>query len=469
MTYSPRSPPGFQSHVRHSWSHYGPILLLHHRPKVSMAYSPFLLVPLTASLGTVLLILYRLLANYNAARRTGLPIIVLPVDCGNPLWLILDRKIAQWVRRLPVGSGTFTRFNWRGWEIWDRYHAHQELGDAIFFVTPGKNYLQLCDAEAVSDIFQRRANFLRPPESTGKIIVPLTYVRLAETHPRLSEMLNIFGPNVGTVSSPLPFGDRMAYTTDGRNAVAKTSKNHSFLLQRAGQSACLDGKHHSVRWPDPPLVFEILHHQRGCRYVHCIASCHVRRHLWEILLFSGSPWGGPNHHREFFDLRRSSEDDPWSLHSTGRAREDEPEHTVAAKKFSGALPSHPRFPRSYDPGLRGRKESDDAQRKAGEQPDDLPRACIAGRRRPERKDHWIPSGGSDRARGVRQRLRVQFRWAWCNRQFPCDRDLFVGDSTRRPGLDRGGDQHNSHWSWIQGLVLRSCLPAPPALLSSCSK
>ncbi|KAI4096037.1 MAG: hypothetical protein LQ344_001271 [Seirophora lacunosa] len=132
-----------------------------------MAYSPFLLVPLTASLGTVLLILYRLLVNYNAARRTGLPIIVLPVDCGNPLWLILDRKIAQWVRRLPVGSGTFTRFNWRGWEIWDRYHAHQELGDAFLFVTPGKNYLQLCDAEAVSDIFQRRADFLRPPESTA--------------------------------------------------------------------------------------------------------------------------------------------------------------------------------------------------------------------------------------------------------------------------------------------------------------
>lgn len=200
-----------------------------------MAYSPFLLVPLTASLGTVLLILYRLLVNYNAARRTGLPIIVLPVDCGNPLWLILDRKIAQWVRRLPVGSGTFTRFNWRGWEIWDRYHAHQELGDAFLFVTPGKNYLQLCDAEAVSDIFQRRADFLRPPESTGKIIVPtLIHVRLAETHPRLIEMLNIFGPNVGTVSSPPLFGDRMAYKTDGRNAMAKTSKNHSFLLQRAG-------------------------------------------------------------------------------------------------------------------------------------------------------------------------------------------------------------------------------------------
>ncbi|KAL8974704.1 MAG: hypothetical protein Q9197_001073 [Variospora fuerteventurae] len=149
-----------------------------------MIYSLLLLVPLVASLGTALFILYRLLVNYNAARKTGLPIIVLPVDCGNPLWLIVDRKIAQWIRRIPIGSGTFTRFNWRGWEIWDRYKAHQQLGDGILFVTPGKNYLQLCDAEAVSEIFQRRADFLRPPEATGKILVPIqAQTQLGQTHP----------------------------------------------------------------------------------------------------------------------------------------------------------------------------------------------------------------------------------------------------------------------------------------------
>lgn len=74
----------------------------------------------------------------------------------------------KWARHIPFGSGTFTRFNWRGWEIQDRYRAHQELGDAIIFVTPGKNYLQLCDAEAISEIFHRRIDFPRPPESTGK-------------------------------------------------------------------------------------------------------------------------------------------------------------------------------------------------------------------------------------------------------------------------------------------------------------
>ena len=147
-----------------------PLIFPHPRHKLLMPYPAFVLVALALSLGTVLYVLYGLLVNYNEARKTGLPLIVLPFDSGHPLWLIIDRKIVQLVRRIPFCSGTFTRFNWRGWEIWDRYRAHQQLGDAIFFVTPGKNYLQLCDAEAVSEIFQRRADFVRPPEATGKAL-----------------------------------------------------------------------------------------------------------------------------------------------------------------------------------------------------------------------------------------------------------------------------------------------------------
>lgn len=108
-------------------------------------------------------------------------------------------------RRIPFRSGTFTRFNWRGWEIVDRYRAHQQLGDAILFMTPGKHYLQLCNADAVSDIFQRRADFLRPPESAGKV---LAHTQLMDTHEGRLEILNIFGPNFGTVSSPPSLSNR---------------------------------------------------------------------------------------------------------------------------------------------------------------------------------------------------------------------------------------------------------------------
>lgn len=134
---------------------------------------PLFVVLITLSLGTLLYNSSKLLVNYIAARKTGLPLIVLPFDCGTPLWMAIDRKVVQLARRIPFGSGTFTRFNWRGFEIRDRYKAHQELGDGIVFVTPGKNYLQLCNAEAISDIFQRRANFVRPLEATGTVVTYL--------------------------------------------------------------------------------------------------------------------------------------------------------------------------------------------------------------------------------------------------------------------------------------------------------
>lgn len=36
-----------------------------------------------------------------------------------------------------------------------------------FSWTPGKNWLQVCDAEALHDIFHRRGDFIRPVEMLG--------------------------------------------------------------------------------------------------------------------------------------------------------------------------------------------------------------------------------------------------------------------------------------------------------------
>lgn len=47
-----------------------------------MSSPPSVLLPLALLLGTVLYVLYGLLVNYNAARKTGLPLVVLPFDCG---------------------------------------------------------------------------------------------------------------------------------------------------------------------------------------------------------------------------------------------------------------------------------------------------------------------------------------------------------------------------------------------------
>ncbi|KAI1130116.1 cytochrome P450 [Nemania abortiva] len=117
--------------------------------------------------------------NYQSARKLGIPLRILPISHGNPFWMIVDKRIVQFARRLPFGDNSFTRYNWRGWEVNDRCRSHLEMGDVYMQVTPGKNWLYLCDPDSLIDVFRRRTDFPRPLE--------------------IYELLNIFGPNLSTV------------------------------------------------------------------------------------------------------------------------------------------------------------------------------------------------------------------------------------------------------------------------------
>ncbi|KAI0185532.1 putative cytochrome P450 [Xylaria flabelliformis] len=125
----------------------------------------------------------RLAQNYFAARRIGLPIRVIPISHTNPFWMLVDRRILSVIKRIPfIGSSSFTRYNYRAWELADRYYSHAEMGDAFIIVTPGRNWLYVANPEALMDIFRRRTDFPRCLE--------------------LTEILNVFGPNISTVDGP---------------------------------------------------------------------------------------------------------------------------------------------------------------------------------------------------------------------------------------------------------------------------
>ncbi|KAJ8128844.1 hypothetical protein O1611_g4789 [Lasiodiplodia mahajangana] len=103
-----------------------------------------------------------LLRNYLAARTIGVPIRFIPISPLNPFWVLLDRNVLSIFRRLPYGDNSFTRYNWRGWELEDRYRSHQEMGDMWVLVTPLKNWVYVNDPEALMSIFKRGAEFPRP-------------------------------------------------------------------------------------------------------------------------------------------------------------------------------------------------------------------------------------------------------------------------------------------------------------------
>ncbi|KAI0158957.1 cytochrome P450 [Pestalotiopsis sp. NC0098] len=118
-----------------------------------------------------------LVKNYAAARTIGIPIRILPFSPFNPFWSLVDRKVVTFLRRLPlIGDNALTRYNWRGWDLEDRWQCHYEMGDIFIFVTPQYNMIQLSDPDATNNVFKRSADFPRPVW--------------------VNDVLGVFGPNI---------------------------------------------------------------------------------------------------------------------------------------------------------------------------------------------------------------------------------------------------------------------------------
>ncbi|KAI1144777.1 putative cytochrome P450 [Nemania diffusa] len=133
-----------------------------------------LLLLLVVTLQTV----QHLYRNYSIARKIGIRFHVLPISHLNRFWMLMDRAVLRYVKRV-FGESTFTRYNWMGWELPDRYSSHHELGDTFMLVTPGRNWLYIGHPDVVVDIVRRRDDFPRCVE--------------------LGQVLDVFGPSVGSV------------------------------------------------------------------------------------------------------------------------------------------------------------------------------------------------------------------------------------------------------------------------------
>jgi len=112
-----------------------------------------------------------IIRNYRAARTLGVPIRIIPFSPINNFWALIDRRTTAFCRRsLPFffgGNNSFTRYNWRGWEVEDRYRSHAEMGDIWILVTPFKNWLYINDPEALMAVYRRGADFVRPLMVSG--------------------------------------------------------------------------------------------------------------------------------------------------------------------------------------------------------------------------------------------------------------------------------------------------------------
>ncbi|THC88324.1 hypothetical protein EYZ11_012230 [Aspergillus tanneri] len=120
--------------------------------------------------------------NYRRASAMGIPLVRLYVDPQNSLWMVFEPIVWPWLERLPINwrNYSFGRYSRRGWYFADRGESHQRYGPIWAIVTPRDIYINVADSEAIHDIFQRRADFIRPS--------------------KMYKVLEVYGPCISTAS-----------------------------------------------------------------------------------------------------------------------------------------------------------------------------------------------------------------------------------------------------------------------------
>ncbi len=123
--------------------------------------------------------LFRLYVNYQQARQIGFPIVITPINPANPIWLLTQHWLVPFLKRLPLGLGSFVNYTTLSWPYVDKYSLHDRLGDAFTIVNPGENHIIIADAEVVESIASRRTDFQKSEA--------------------MYKPLELFGPNLDTV------------------------------------------------------------------------------------------------------------------------------------------------------------------------------------------------------------------------------------------------------------------------------
>lgn len=107
--------------------------------------------------------------NVRRARKMGVPLIVVPVSPMNILWIVAEPLVFRILDSLPFRLGSFSRYGRRGWHFSDKAASHIELGDAWALVTPRETFLQICNPDAINEVFARRQDFQRPVQLYRKV------------------------------------------------------------------------------------------------------------------------------------------------------------------------------------------------------------------------------------------------------------------------------------------------------------
>ncbi|KAF2821233.1 cytochrome P450 [Ophiobolus disseminans] len=104
--------------------------------------------------------------NHKRASVMRIPLVRVPIDPLNLFFMVLEPHIFRIIDLLPPSIlPNFVQYMRRGWFFLDKADAHLKYGPMWASVTPRGIHIQICDSEAIHDMFNRRYDFIRPSEN----------------------------------------------------------------------------------------------------------------------------------------------------------------------------------------------------------------------------------------------------------------------------------------------------------------
>ena len=99
------------------------------------------------------------LTHYRAVRKSGLPVVVVPVNVQNLPWLIASVPLRPLFQRLPKWLAFRLEMSTYGFEFNIGQQVVEKYGGSYFHVGPGATELWCLDHEMASTIVSRPKEF----------------------------------------------------------------------------------------------------------------------------------------------------------------------------------------------------------------------------------------------------------------------------------------------------------------------
>lgn len=152
--------------------------------------------------------LFRLLKNYNEARKLNLPLIIIPVSFEDLWWLPL-RPLFAWVERLPFGLGSWYLYTELGWPMTDGNRTVSRLGENFVLVAPTHNQIITASPTIADAIYKDVKTWVIPSP--------------------FSESFTLFGQNVSSTNG----------ADWQRHRKITAPQDHRTSIQRTKHALCL--------------------------------------------------------------------------------------------------------------------------------------------------------------------------------------------------------------------------------------